>query len=153
MRDHVLGFKPSAGALKADHEEEEGGNHKDNTWNRKIRFSWILMDLHKSKLSVKPSTRPSCWRAKSVCSPKLTSSSPRAFALLGCWDDLWQDYQYQYRCQKAQEQCKKLIWKKAHKLGRCDSYIRNLKLPITHPPTHLLTDRALGVGARRCYRI
>ena len=31
MGDHVLGFKPSAGAFKADHEDEEGGNHKDNT--------------------------------------------------------------------------------------------------------------------------
>ena len=68
MHDHVLGFKPSAGSLKADHEDEEGGNHEDNTWNRRFRLSWISIDLYKSKLSVKPSTRPSCWRAKSVCS-------------------------------------------------------------------------------------
>ena len=31
MHEHVLGFKPSADSLKADHEDEEGGNHEDNT--------------------------------------------------------------------------------------------------------------------------
>ena len=33
--------------------------------------------------------------------------------------------------------------KQAHKLGRCDSYLQNLKLSITHSLTHSLT----GVGA------
>ena len=37
--------------------------------------------------------------------------------------------------------------KQAHKLGRCNSYLQNLKLSITHWLTHSLT----GIGGRRCY--
>ena len=41
------------------------------------------------------------------------------------------------------------LGEQARKLGRCDSYLQNLKTLPTHP----LTDPLTGVGARRCYRI